>query len=152
MTRVVEMLQAALAAEHATVYCYGAAGAGLRGSAQETARIVMNAHRARRDELAETLTRRGARPVAAEAAYRLPVRVTSEETAAELAAVLEERLVAVYLGLVGVDDPELRRYAALAMQEAAGRAAGWREAAGSAVTSPAFPGLPPSALGPRPGR
>ncbi|REE99196.1 ferritin-like domain-containing protein [Thermomonospora umbrina] len=150
MSRDVEALQAVLAAEHATVYCYGLVGAGLSGSAQETARVVMDAHRTRRDQLVDLLNGRRARPVAASAAYRPPVRVTSARTAAELAAVLEERLVTAYLGLVGADDAEVRRYAALAMQEAAGRSAGWREATGSEVTSPAFPGLPQSALIPRP--
>ncbi|WP_119729378.1 ferritin-like domain-containing protein [Thermomonospora amylolytica] len=149
MSRTVDALQGALAAEHAAVYGYGTVGARLDGGDRETARIVMNAHRARRDELAAYISARGARPVAAAAAYRLPVRVASPQTAAQLAAVLEDRALGAYLGLAGVDEPELRRYAALAMQEAAGRAVAWRRAAGGSSTVGAFPGLPPDALYPR---
>jgi len=40
-----------------------------------------------------------------------------------------------YLGLVAVSDPRLRRFGAMAMQDAAGRAAAWRG------STQAFPGL-----------
>jgi Domain of unknown function (DUF4439) len=152
MSRTVEALQAALAAEHAAVYGYGVVGAGLSGSDQETARIVMNAHRARRDQLTEHLVQRRAQPVAAAPAYRLPVRVTSAKTAAELAAVLEDRVLAAYLTLAGVEDAGLRRYAALVMQEAMSRSIGWRRTAGTPAVPPAFPGLPQKAQAPRPGQ
>ncbi|SEG61834.1 protein of unknown function [Thermomonospora echinospora] len=149
MSRTVEALQAALAAEHAAVYGYGVVGAGLSGAGQETARLVMNAHRTRRDQLTAHLVQRRARPVAAAAAYRLPVRVTSAKTAAELAAVLEDRALAAHLALAGAEEADLRRYAALAMQEAMSRSVGWRRSAGGRAVPPAFPGLPQGAPAPR---
>lgn len=140
---VVEALQAALAAEHAAVYGYGVVGAGLRGPAQQTARTVLDAHRARRDRLAELVVRRGAQPVAAEAAYRPAVEVTSAASAAALAAALEERVLEAYAALAGCQEADLRRHAALAMQEAMGRWIGWRKSAGERAVPPALPGLPP---------
>lgn len=149
MNRTVDALQGALAAEHAAIYGYGVAGARLAGEDRETARLVMNAHRSRRDELAAHISARGARPVAAAAAYRLPVQVASPQTAARLAAVLEDRVLAAYLGLAGADEPELRRYAAVVMQETAGRIVVWRRMAGDPPAGTAFPALPPDALSPR---
>jgi hypothetical protein len=133
-------LQAALAAEHATAYGYGVAGAHLSGRGQQQALTDWNAHRAGRDQLVAMLAAQGAVPVAAAAAYRLPFPVTSAHTAAMLAAALEDGVTRAYLGLVGLPDESLRTFGALAMQGSAVRAAQWR---GATV---AFPGLPPDAL------
>ncbi len=70
-------LQAALAAEHAAVYGYGVAGAHLSGARQKAAAQDWQIHEASRDALAAMITARGAQPVAAAAAYRLPFRVNS---------------------------------------------------------------------------
>ena len=142
----VAALQAALAAEHAAVYGYGVAGARLRGAAQTSARTLWDAHRATRDRLAAMIGARHAVPVAAAAAYRLPVRITSPRTAAACVATLEERLAAAYLGLVGVDDMRLRTLGVQSMQEAVMRAVRWR---GGPPRS-AFPGLGAPALSPLP--
>lgn len=141
----VSALQAALAAEHTAIYGYGVLGAHLSGGQRSTALLVMDAHRGRRDKLRTFLTAAGATPAAAAPAYHLPTAMTSARTAAELAATIETGLVAAYLGLVGVDDPTLRRYAALAMQEAAVRSFAWHSA-----VPPAFPGMPPAALATKP--
>src|SRR5262249_44248489 len=74
MTRDVAALQAALAYEHSAVYGYGVLGARLRGGPQATARICWDGHKGRRDRLTEFLVARGAKPVAAEPAYRLPIQ------------------------------------------------------------------------------
>jgi hypothetical protein len=145
-TDPIAALQAALAAEHAAVYGYGVAGARLRGDAQESARMLWVAHRAKRDRLADLIMARRAVPVAAAAAYRLPIQVTSPHTAGLLTATMEDRLAAAYLGLVGVDDPRLRALGAQSMQEAITRACRWR---GSPPRS-AFPGLGATALSPLP--
>ena len=81
------------------------------------------------------LAARGARPVAAAAAYELPFAVRGATAAVALAAVLEDRLSAAYLGLVGLTDPALREFGAQGVRTAALRAAAWR---GSTL---AFPGL-----------
>lgn len=139
----VAALQAALAAEHAAIYGYGVAGSRLSGERQERAQRAWEAHRARRDRLRAVIARRGAEPVAAQPAYRLPFPVTTARAAVQLAATLEDGVTAAYLGLVGVPSLRLRRYAALAMQESVARATQWRGA-----TTAAFPGLPRQAVQP----
>lgn len=137
---VADGLQAALAAEHAVVYGYGIVGAYLTADQREFAREAWDLHRRRRDDLRAFLGERSASPVPAAPAYQLPRTVDGPQTAARLAARLEEGAVDAYLGLVAVDNPGLRRFAAQAMQDCAMRAAHWR---GSTA---AFPGLPPRAI------
>ncbi|TDC52058.1 DUF4439 domain-containing protein [Actinomadura sp. KC345] len=142
-----ETVRTALAAEHAAVYGYGVLGARLRGSLRETAKAVWDAHRVQRDALVALLS---GEPVAAAAAYDLPVEVTSARSAARLAAALEDDLVPAYVGLAGLSSPDLRAFAADSAQRALARSAGWRYRAGLPAPDDAFPGLPPSALSPRP--
>ena len=139
-------LQAALAAEHAAVYGYGVAGAHLSGARQRAAAQDWRIHQASRDALAAMITALGAQPVAAAAAYRLPFRVNSGRAAVSLAAFLEDRVAAAYLGVVALSDARLRLFGARALESAALRAAGWR---GRTL---AFPGLEAPAPGqPAPG-
>jgi hypothetical protein len=133
-------LQGALAAENAAIYGYGVAGARLSGAQLAAAQQDWNQHRAAQATLTAMLTRLGAQPVPAAAAYTLPFPVRTAQQAASLAAFLEEGVTRAYLGLVALDDASLRAFGARAMQACALRAASWR---GSTV---AFPGLPASAL------
>jgi hypothetical protein len=139
-------LQGALAAEHVAIFGYGVLGAHLLGTQRQSADQMWNSHRARRDRLRSYVEAGGGTPVAAAPAYRLPTPVSSARTAAQLAARLEDGVTAGYAGLAGVADPSLRRYAALAMQEATVRAVRWRDAPPAA-----FPGLTNAALYPRAG-
>ena len=139
-------LQAALAAEHAAIYGYGVLGARLTGARQQTARTLWDAHRATRDRLSALITALHATPVAASAGYRLPVRPTTATAAAQLATALENQVLTAYLGLAGVDDPKVRRFAAQVMQEAMGRVLRW----GGSGPWPAFPGMSRTAVSPRP--
>jgi hypothetical protein len=129
-------LQGALAAEHAVVYGYGVVGAMLTGTEQSDARTYWTAHQVARDTLVTMLVKLGATPVAASPAYKLPFAVTGTESAARLAAVLENGVTRAYLGLVAVSDPALRTFAAQAMQASASRALAW------SGTTIAFPGMP----------
>ncbi len=131
----VAALQAALAAENSAVYGYGVAGAHLAGARRAAAVRTWVAHQNARDALTAMLAARGAQPVAAAAAYELPFDVHNAAAAVALATVLEDRLSAAYLGLVGLSDPALRALGARAVRTAALRAATWR---GSTL---AFPGL-----------
>lgn len=131
-------LQTALAGEHAVIFGYGVAGAHLRGAAQRRARAADAAHRTRRDELRALVVAAKATPVGSAAAYQLPYPVTSAATAARLATDLEARLGAVYADAVAALRGDLRSFAAVALQDAAVLAAGWR---GHSV---AFPGLNPA--------
>ncbi|GGW57337.1 ferritin-like domain-containing protein [Streptomyces xantholiticus] len=130
-----DALQAALAAEHAAVYGYGVVG-GLVGDDRENeAAAAYAAHRSRRDALGRTVRDLGGRPAVAAAGYALPFPVPDAAAAIRLAAVLEERVAAVYSDLVRATEGPLRLEAAGALREAAVRAVRWR---GSGV---AFPGL-----------
>jgi hypothetical protein len=131
-------LQAALAAEHAAVYGYGVAGAMLSGADRTAALTDWRLHQEARDTLETMISKLGATPVAASAAYRLPFTVDDARSARRLAAMLEDGVTRAYLGLVAVTDTTLRTFGALAMLPPANRAASWR---GSTV---AFPGLPAS--------
>ncbi len=146
-TTALSALQAALAAENAAIFGYGAAGAHLTGSSLAAAEQDWTGHHEARDALAAMISRRGATPAAAQAFYQLPFRVHDAASARALAAHLEDGVTSAYLGLVGVSDQGLRRFGALAMQAAARRAAYWRG------STQAFPGLnlltgSPGAAGP----
>lgn len=131
----VPALQAALAAENAAIFGYGVVGAHLTGSSQTVAGQDWTGHNQARDTLTAMISGLGAAPAAAQASYRLPFRVHDTASAMKLAAYLEDGVTQAYLGLVAVSDQRLRRYGALAMQQAARRAVFWRG------TTQAFPGL-----------
>jgi Domain of unknown function (DUF4439) len=131
----VAALQGALAAENSAVYGYGVAGAHLTGTRRAAAVRNWVAHQNARDALTAMLAARGAEPAASAAAYTLPFGVHGPATAVALATVLEDRVSAAYLGLVGLADPALRAFGAQGVRIAALRAAAWR---GSTL---AFPGL-----------
>ena len=133
----VSALQAALAAEDAAIFGYGVAGAHLTGSNQTAAERDWTAHNLARDTLAVMISRLGAAPAAAQAFYQLPFRVHDATSAMALAAYLEDGVTRAYLGLVAVSDQRLRHFGALAVQDAAQRAAFWRG------STQAFPGLNP---------
>jgi hypothetical protein len=67
--------------------------------------------------------------------YQLPFGVHNAGAAVALVTLLEDRLGAAYLGLVGLDDPALRAFGARAVRAAALHAATWRR------STLAFPGL-----------
>jgi Domain of unknown function (DUF4439) len=138
--QAVRALQAALTAEHAAVYGYGVAGALLTGADRATALTDWRLHQEARDTLQEMISKLGATPVAASAAYALPFTVDDGRSARRLAAALEDGVTQAYLAVVAVTDQKLRTFGALAMLPAANRAAAWR---GSTV---AFPGMPAGAL------
>lgn len=131
-----DLLQRALAAEHAAVYGYGVAGARLRGRARADATKAYEAHLASRNSLLVTIADSGAMPAAAAPAYDLPFAVRTGKQAQKLAAALEDGIAATYADVVAGTSGSVRGMAALAMQEAAVRGARWR---GRSV---AFPGLP----------
>ena len=128
-------LQAALTAENTAVYGYGVAGAHLTGAKRAAAVRYWVAHENARDTLTAMLTARGGQPVAAAAAYNLPFPVRDASAAVSLVTLLEDRVTAVYLGLVALSEPALRAFGAAGARTAALRAAQWR---GSTL---AFPGL-----------
>ncbi|GAA3169041.1 ferritin-like domain-containing protein [Nonomuraea roseoviolacea] len=140
MSGDVERLGKALAAEHAAVFAYGLIGARTTGALRSKATQAFDAHRARRDQLRTFITGRGGRPAEAEASYSLPLVPSTPADAVRLAVQIEAGMTAAYLELVAGDDAALRKYAALAMQEAVARSYAFRPAVGTA-----FPGMPGAA-------
>ena len=140
----VAALQQALAAENSAVYGYSVAGAHLTGARRSAAVRGWVGHQNSRDALTAMLTARGAQPVAAAAVYELPFSVHNAAAAVALVTLLEDRLSAAYLGLVGLDDPALRMFGAHAVRAAALRAATWRRGTlafpGQDVPAPPAPG------------
>ncbi|TMR15027.1 DUF4439 domain-containing protein [Nonomuraea turkmeniaca] len=136
----VEKLRKALAAEHAALFAYGLLGARTAGSLRDRMSAAFDAHRARRDQLRGFITTRGGRPAEPDASYALPFFPSNATLAAKLAAHLENGVTAAYLELAAAQDVSLRRYAALAMQEAVTRAHSFRPG-----QPPAFPGMPAAA-------
>lgn len=135
----VRLLEALLSAVHATVYGYGVLGARLDETTRATALRAHDAARARRDALAARLRERGATPAPPLPAY--DVEVDTAQEALALAVRLEEGLAVRWRDLVaGTDDPVLRRLGVEGLQEAAVRAAGWRELAGAGQVTVALPG------------
>lgn len=135
MRKLVDAVQAALAAEHATVYGYGVVGGRVESSRADEARSAYDAHRARRDALRREVRDLGGEPEPAAAAYALPFAVPDSAAAVRLAAELEDRLAGVYADLVRASEGARRREAAGVLREVAVRSVRWR---GSGV---AFPGL-----------
>jgi Domain of unknown function (DUF4439) len=134
----VEALQAVLAGEHACVYGYGVLGPHVDERDQAQVRSAYEAHRSRRDALADQVRARSAEPVASLPAYSVPFPVRGDQTATRLAGLLEERLAPLYADLVAAaDNQALRETAARALVETAVLSARW-----TGRTSP-FPGLDP---------
>ncbi|MGW0809388.1 ferritin-like domain-containing protein [Nonomuraea sp. NPDC002799] len=133
----VEKLRKALAAEHAAVFAYGLLGARTSGSLRARMTSAFDAHRARRDQLRTYITARGGRPAEPDASYALPFFPANAALATKLAVHLETGVTAAYLELAAAQDTTLRRYAALAMQEAVTRSWSLQPAQPTA-----FPGMP----------
>lgn len=140
----VDVLQAALAAEHAAVWVYGLAGAfvskGLAGQLGEAA----VEHRARRDATERMLIDAGAQPVPAEPGYLIPEPVTDTASALRLAITAETDAAAAWRSVIerGPIDPVLRAAAVEALSRAAVRAVRWRATAGITPLTVPFPGMP----------
>jgi mevalonate kinase len=139
----VTALQSCLAGEHAAVYAYGVLAAVINDQASGTpadhrASRDYIAHRQRRDRLIDSITARGATPVAAQPAYGLPFPVMSVASAVRLARLVERRLAATYASAAGHSVTAVRAFAAGALADAAIATVSW----GAAPT--AFPGSRPN--------
>lgn len=133
----IDALQQVLAGEHAVVWAYGTLGPRLADPEAERALTLLVLHQRRRDAVRAQLVGAGAQPVVAEPAYDVPVDPVDPASAAELAALVEERLAAVYGDLVAATDAaELRTQAVTGLVDSAVRASSW------APIATTFPGLP----------
>jgi hypothetical protein len=129
-------LLAAAAAENAAVYGYSLAGARLADPHEKAvARAAYDVHRAQVQAVTGWLTDRSSTPAPPAPVYDLPSPVTDPAAARAALAAIEESTAAAYADVVAAADGSLQRAAALALQSAAVREAGWR------TTSVPFPGL-----------
>jgi hypothetical protein len=120
-------LQAALAAEQATIYGYGVAGARLLGADKDVAMAALTAHEVQRDRLIDLITALGATPATALPAYRLPFAVDTQASARQLAAHLEQGSAGAAWDLIAASPPgsKERSLAIGWLADAAKRAAHW---------------------------
>jgi uncharacterized protein DUF4439 len=128
----------ALAAEHAAIFAYGVIGAHLE-EARSAAREAERAHRTRRDELVLLL---GDQAPAAEPSYELPFPVDGPDDAVRLAILVEERVAAIWRGVLPESGAGERERALDALTDAAVRATRWRATAGVDPAAVPFPGSP----------
>lgn len=130
-------LQQVLAGEHAVIWAYGALGPHVDPTAEDRVRALLVAHQTTREAVRADIVGGGGRPVAAEPAYALPIVPRDATTAAQLAALVEERLAAVYADVVAAGpEPALRTRGVDGVIVSALRAASW------GPTETTFPGLP----------
>jgi len=131
----VAALRDALLAEHAAVYGYGFAAAGIGADLRELCLAHLEEHRAWRDALHGELAARNTVPPGGEDAYQLPEEDGTEALRA-FAAGLEETTAQAYLELAAVPDTGLRDLAGRALREAT------RRTLALGGTLSAFPGFP----------
>jgi len=134
-----DALGAALAAEHAAIFGYGAIGARLSGAALTQAQQAEAAHRSRRDTLLVRLTAVGITPPAAAPAYGLPFPVTDAASAQKVAVQLEERTAVLWRLALGPTAADDRKLALDALTDCALRAARWRRATGEQLGTVPLP-------------
>lgn len=121
----VEALQAALAGEHAAVYCYGVIGARTPASAHPELYAAMLAsfriHRRRRDQLSGMIFAKGVEPVAAEVSYEVPGPLGTAPELNNAALQVERRIARTFGQLVESTAGAERRWALVALDDAAVR-------------------------------
>jgi len=126
-----EALASVIAGADACIYAYGIVGAQLKGAGRRKARRAMDSHRAARDLWQARLQ---GPYVPGAAAYQLPFPVQDQESARQLAVLVETGMVAIYADLAAVTEGQERADAVAAGCECATRAVSW------GGESTAFPG------------
>lgn len=133
----------ALAAEHSAVFAYGVVAAFSNPTRAAQVATAAAAHRARRDELLDTLTAAGMTAPAAEAGYTLPFPVADPITAAQLAAQVEADTAVAWRAVVEHGETaDTRTLGVTALTDATVREATWRVALGTDPVVDPFPGRP----------
>lgn len=123
MTPGTDALQAALAAEHAAVYVYGALGGQTSASEESDLHAILEnglrVHQLRRDDLIEAIARAGETPDGAAAAYELPRNLGDRATVQRAARQVEHRCQQHYAAVVAATVGEVRRWAVTALRRSA---------------------------------
>lgn len=138
-----EQLAAALAAEEAAIYAYGALGVKLTGKGDRIeARAAEAVHRGRRDALVSRLSRLKASTAPAPAAYELPFPVTDRQSAVKLAIHVEDGVAQAWRAVLPVTTEADRSTGLNALVDAAVRATRWRRLGEVTPVTMAWPGRP----------
>lgn len=133
-------MQSALVAEQAAVWAYALVAAHARDQSAMVA-DARSGHLLRRDATAARLTAAGAAAPEPAAAYQVAVDVQDQNSAWQLAQDIESDVAAAWRVVIGsTDDAEVRGFALTGLSEAAVRLAMWKQAAGIAPPTIAFPG------------
>lgn len=136
-----DALQAALAVEHAALWCYSLAVAFLTDAQRDQARADAAAHRVLRGAVERMLTQVGIRAVSAQPAYATPRPVTDALSAAGVAVVAETDALAAWRSVLErTTDRGIRQAALSALTEGTLRCARWRVIVGVPPAIPLFPG------------
>ncbi|UQU66291.1 ferritin-like domain-containing protein [Couchioplanes caeruleus] len=136
-------LAAALAAEEAAIYAYGALGVKLTGTGDRTeARAAEAVHRDRRDVLVARLAELRATPAPAPAGYRLPFAITGRESALKLAIQVEDGVAQAWRAVLPVTEGDDRATALSALIDSAVRATRWRRLGAVTPATIPWPGRP----------
>lgn len=125
----VEALQTVLAGEHAAVFVYGDLGARASRASERPLYDALTAayavHRRRRDDTMAALVALKAEPVAAEAAYDLPLDPVSPDVLRRRARELEAACARTYAYAVARTSGDARARAVQALLDAAVREVGF---------------------------
>lgn len=125
-----DALQTTLEAEHAATYVYGLLGSRTSQSAEATLyaalRSAYETHRDRRDDLIGVIAAAGATPVPAAPAYTAPAGLDSPDGRYAAALALEEACAETYAALVGTTTGERRAEAIAWLDDAAVRVLSFR--------------------------
>ncbi|WP_420122067.1 DUF4439 domain-containing protein [Nakamurella sp.] len=133
-------MQSALTAEQAAVWAYALVAAHARDQSSMVA-DARSGHLLRRDATAARLTAAGAAAPEPAAAYQVAVDVQDQNSAWQLAQDIESDVAAAWRVVIGsTDDAEVRGFALTGLSEAAVRLAMWKQVAGIAPPTIAFPG------------
>lgn len=126
----VDALNQALAAEHASLFVYGALGAATSQSATPELFAAVSdgyrAHRGHRDQLTTRVRDHGGEPVPAAPGYELPARLAAPDAVAAAALEVERRCEATYRWLVAQTSGADRRFAVVALTNTAVRSLTFR--------------------------
>jgi ferritin-like protein len=138
-----DQLVAALAAEEAAIYAYGALGVKLTASGDRSeARAAEAAHRDRRDVLVSRLAALEASAGPAPAGYELPFEITDRQSALKLAIQVEDGVAQAWKAVLPVTEGGDRSTALNALTDAAVRATRWRRLGSVTPATMAWPGRP----------
>jgi hypothetical protein len=130
VTAELDALQTTLAAEHAAVYVYGLIGSRTSEAAEPelytALRSAYEAHLGRRDSLISRVAALGGSPSPAAAAYTAPAGLDSPEGRYQAALALEKGCAATYAALVGATSGATRAEAIGLLNDAAVRELSFR--------------------------